>query len=109
MTGIKVDLLIKDALIYELQLRNHNPSDASTVSDLRKFLRQCIKQNVTVKSRILKGKMNVNDELETIANKLSVFEEKQLNLSSDSKPIDIVSQNARINHCCSRINGLTNC
>lgn len=107
MVDLKVDLLLKDELFYELKLRNQTPSEQSTVTDLRKLLRQCIKQNVPAVASNLINKISIKEEIETISNKLDLIEERQIELTGDSRAIDLGRQNARINHCCLRINSLT--
>lgn len=107
MSEIKVDLLCRDELIYELNLRNWKTDEKSVVSDLRKLLRTCLQQNIPAKSANLVDKISVRDELDTITNKLSLCEEKVLELTSESRPIDIARQNARIEHVRVRLSNLS--
>lgn len=105
--GPKVDLLVKDELIYELKLRNIELDEKSTVSDLRKILRRTLQQNVPASHTNILGKINVREEIDLISNKITLIEEKADELTNESRTIDIARQNARINHCCTRINSLT--
>lgn len=107
--SVKVDLLLKDELIYELKLRNVELSESSTVSDLRKILRQALIQKVPVNSENIKSTLVPQDEIEWLNRKISLMEEKALELNDSSKSIEIARQEARINHCKHRINTLGIC
>jgi len=70
---LKVDLLIKSELLFELLGRNIQTISAdSTVPDLRKLLR--IHQDVPFDSKNLIGKIEMEDELSLIEEKLSTLE-----------------------------------
>jgi len=103
--GLCVDLLVKDEIIYELNLRGKNLSGVETVRDLRKQLRLSIKNFELPDHKHLHAKLNVNNELETIMQKiksLSVDIPDVLD-KEHVRTIDIARLDAKLGHIKTRL------
>ena len=107
--AIKVDLLLKDELIFELGIRGLELSETSNVVDLRKVLRQAVSQKVSVNYELVKAKIVPNDEIDVISEKINLMESKCTELTKDSRSIELARQETRIKHCKHRLNALSAC
>jgi hypothetical protein len=104
MASIKVDLLTKEELLYELKLRNIVCDGSLTVDTLRKMLRKCIKENIPALAENLVGKISVNSELEILELKIGQCHESVAELTETSRPIDVCRNENKIEHCRNRLN-----
>lgn len=106
---IKVDLLLKDELIFELEVRNLKLSETSNVVDLRKMLRQAISQKIQVNYDSIKTKIVPDEEIDLISEKIVLIENKCAELTKDSRSMELARQDTRIKHCKHRLNALSMC
>lgn len=106
MSKIKVDLLIRDELLYEMKVRNLNYDEKSIVADLRKSLRKGISEKVEPNYKNLVNKISLPSELESLNSKIDFCLENVSCLTKDSRPIDVVRIGTKIEHCKNRLNNL---
>lgn len=99
MAKVKVDLLTKDEILYELAIRNESCDSKEVVLDLRKKLRVLVNRNAEVNHTFLSGKISMNSELDVIETKVELCTESILELTDESRPIDIARWNAKLEHC----------
>lgn len=106
---IKVDLLLKEELIFELGIRGLELCETSNVVDLRKMLRQAVSQKVPINYELVKAKTVPDNEIDVISEKIVLMENKCTELTKDSRSIELARQESRIKHCKQRLNALSVC
>uniref|UniRef100_A0A1B6K2E2 CCHC-type domain-containing protein n=1 Tax=Homalodisca liturata TaxID=320908 RepID=A0A1B6K2E2_9HEMI len=104
--ALKVDLLTKEELVYELMLRNVNTDKTDKVTDLRKRLRSVIKLNVQPNFLNLQNKLKIAEEFEIIKVKVSSIESSVEEILISKSTIDIVRFEQKLNHLQIRIKNL---
>lgn len=102
----KIDLLSKSELEYELRLRGTDPDSKTTVTILRKQLRQLLKGQAEPNVKNLVSKLVSKDELEYIEVSLKVLGGKLEDIDDNSRPIDILRYEAKSEHLKMRIKNL---
>lgn len=106
MSKIKVDLLIRDELLYEMKVRNLNYDDKSIVADLRKSLRKGLLDKIEPNYKNLVNKITLPSEIESLNSKIEFCLENVSTLTKDSRPIDVARLGTKIEHCKNRLNNL---
>ncbi|KAG8286204.1 Nucleolar protein 11 [Homalodisca vitripennis] len=96
--SLKVDLLSKDELLFEIKLRGVDPRPGSVVVELRKRLRQLIKLEVVPNVVHLKGKINYRDEIESVKEQLDVLSERLEESLELKNTLDILRCESKLKH-----------
>lgn len=71
MTQIKVDLLVKDEILYELYVRDVDCNEKSLVTELRKKLRKALSSKIQPNCKNLVNKISILNEFEVLTDKIN--------------------------------------
>lgn len=104
--SVKVDLLSKEELLYEVKIRGVEGVSECKVVELRKKLRQLVALNVMPSSFNLKGKINYQDEVEKIKQELAILSGKVEDSLDLENTLEILRCQAKIKHWEKRIETL---
>jgi len=102
--NILVDLLVREEVIYELQLRGVTVGSRISAVDARKELRKTLKmEDCKVDVENLRNVMVVDDELKVIEEKLQELENTIKEFGESVRPIDYARMENRVIHVSVRI------
>lgn len=106
--SVKVDLLLKEELVYELNLRGIYFKEDRNVGDLRKILRKAVKDKIVESIENLKG-LSLTEEIKNVVSKVSDLSNKIEEINDDTIEVDIVRIEERLKHVSKRANILSKC
>lgn len=95
---VKVDLLTKEELLYELKVRNEKSEPNALVTDLRKKLRKLLSEGTLPNHKYLQNTTSIDEELSVIKSKIEKCEEIVTELHAQSRPIDVARCENKIDH-----------
>lgn len=107
MSTLKVDYLLKDEILYELLCRGVDCDTNSSVMELRKKLRESVKENVEPSVINLSHKLSFSTELEVIDTKFSVIKNLSAETTDSQSVLDIARLETKISHVMRRLNLLS--
>lgn len=109
MTEVKVDLLLKNEIFYENIIRGVKVEYSESVMQMRKLLRQALRQGKERKISNLSPTFKLSDELLNIEISNTKFEELIDELKDSKRTLDIARCQARLEHWELRAKGLLSC
>lgn len=95
---IKVDILLKDELEFELKLRNVSPPKDYLAKDLRKLLRKALKDCVVSDTKNLQDKIVLSDEYDILVQKEGVIKTLLDEVLENPKPTQVVRVETKLIH-----------